>query len=471
MSLASCVAPAARRLPASGLTSFAATTYDPTSLSLAPWQQQQPNTLVASPHSQHSQVSYMSGTGYSWDTDDQRLSYPPTSCYPTLSLDSASPYSTPDVAPALPFAADFSDAHRSALLDHPNPAPSRSFSALALAQAQASPPSPRAGWSSELYAIAPASPASEPRSPRVKEEDEEGAFIFEVPVQAAASGPAVAAMPEVPLRATQACGAMRAMMTAFRLDPFAMHNGIRGAATAPTCVLEVGPLREPPVVFEWQVHLNEPLVPQTPPWAPRSASPLYGLDEEDEKWAPPEEYVPFAQAAATQQHQQQESMEFEPLMTPADSLDWSMRYQSSDSPSPAYPAMPQPQLPVPRPAQTSLAFASRIEQRISAGYGTRAPERADELYRPAHTHLHRSAPSRQAQAYGSYAPASGGALGPAGAGAWYRKSLSASYAGPDWDVAQQQGEDGTRTPPLACPLARRPVWAPCSDAGRALCAV
>ena len=76
-------------------------------------------------------------------------------------------------------------------------------------------------------------------------------------------------MPEVPLRATNACRAQKRMMGSFRLDPFAMHNGVKlgpggagasgsvvGAEGAAGGMPEPGPLEEEPQVFEWVVKLD-----------------------------------------------------------------------------------------------------------------------------------------------------------------------------------------------------------------------
>ncbi|EMD35298.1 hypothetical protein CERSUDRAFT_116100 [Gelatoporia subvermispora B] len=237
---------------------------------------------------------------------------------------------------------------------------------------------------------------------------------------------------------------MRAMMTAFRLDPFAMHNGIRGAASAP-------------------VHLDEPLVPQTPQWEPRSLSesPLYGLEEqEDEKWAQPDEYVPYTHSTAmSAQQQQQTSVEFEPLMTPAQSLNWSMRYQTSETHASGYPPLPQAQVPAPRTAQTSLAFASRMEQRLPTGYSALTHDRSDEVYRntrPARMHV----PSQHG--YNTYANSSNLVNASSNTDGWYRKSIPASYGAEDYYALQQDADSATTTPtppPFAAPVARRHVWA------------
>ncbi|KAI9066831.1 hypothetical protein FKP32DRAFT_325039 [Trametes sanguinea] len=160
----------------------------------------------------------------------------------------------------------------------------RSYSSLAAAAAASthssgSSPTPRlqnASWDSAgLYTIEPIDPVSPshhayshsaasstpatPPTPPIKEEEHEGEFIIEVSVPA---DPVPSSMPEVPLRATHAPPEMRKMMYSFRLESFAMHDGIRSAATAPgSGGIEVGPLRQPPVELEWQAHILVPLVP------------------------------------------------------------------------------------------------------------------------------------------------------------------------------------------------------------------
>ncbi|KAI0720812.1 hypothetical protein C8T65DRAFT_274403 [Cerioporus squamosus] len=152
----------------------------------------------------------------------------------------------------------------------------RSYSALAAAaiSPSSSPSLPsrlqNAQWDeSALYTIEPSEPTSPPpaspssthATPPIKEEDAEGSFIIEVSVPAEQPNPSP--MPEVPLRATHAPPKMRKMMYSFRLENFAIHDGIRSAATQPgPGGIQVGPLREKPVMLEWQVELNEPLVPQ-----------------------------------------------------------------------------------------------------------------------------------------------------------------------------------------------------------------
>ncbi|GBE89219.1 hypothetical protein SCP_1502270 [Sparassis crispa] len=97
---------------------------------------------------------------------------------------------------------------------------------------------------------------SEPNNPDFR-------FIFELaplsPPQETSCSPLV----DVPVRAKWASPTMRTMMGAFRLDPFAMHDGHSMAVVA-VPPIEVGPLTEEPVVVEFQVYLEHPLVPQSP---------------------------------------------------------------------------------------------------------------------------------------------------------------------------------------------------------------
>ncbi|KAJ2913778.1 hypothetical protein MD484_g6630, partial [Candolleomyces efflorescens] len=85
---------------------------------------------------------------------------------------------------------------------------------------------------------------------------------------------------EVPLRATQATDDMRKMMTVFRLNPFALQNGearrsgsvsssdssstVDSSESSPG-QFEAKPLEEEPLMFEFQVQLDDPelLVPES----------------------------------------------------------------------------------------------------------------------------------------------------------------------------------------------------------------
>ncbi|KAL1946318.1 hypothetical protein VTO73DRAFT_15445 [Trametes versicolor] len=285
----------------------------------------------------------------------------------------------------------------------------RSYSSLAAAAttnaSNASSSTPRlqnASWdNAALYTIDPADPVSHspsqqhaysrgsttssvpatPVSPPIKEEDPEGEFIIEVSVPA---DPVPSSMPEVPLRATHAPPKMRSMMCSFRLESFAMHDGIRSAATQPgPGGIVVGPLREQPIEFEWQADLVEPLIPQEEDAfrygvaqgkaraqvgysavqsspsprktggnegmmrSPRTgrtradsytaagtASPALSLDypqqvDSGDAWDASSGYGSVADngsgSVATSA-----SPTFAPIMTPAQSLGWSLRYQSGD---------------------------------------------------------------------------------------------------------------------------------------------
>ncbi|KAI0915906.1 hypothetical protein AcV5_003385 [Taiwanofungus camphoratus] len=374
--------------------------------------------------------------------------------YPSLSLDSGSPFSTPPVSSHMAYPADYPESSQrtvlsgqsfaSATSSSPSPSSSRSFASMY------SQPSPthtptlqRALRSSGLYAIAGDESAqqsgdgSQPPSHVKTEEEPEDVFIFEAgcPIGRSStlttahpsSTPAVLAphrfvprvgpcsahaqMAEVPLRATGASREMRKMMGAFRLDPFAMHNGIRSAAVAaPPAGIEIGPLREEPVMLEFQVHLDH--APGAPPacWSPgRSPSPLlYPLeDDPEDKWAPALETYPAFE------HGENDSGEFAPLLTPAQSLHWSMSCPPGDAH--ADPVQP---LSIFRAAQPASAHALSLKA-------------AD------HHHAHHdSTPYLERDAYRSYVPSQPrpsalrcqqeytGYTGiPAGTLAWFRKTL------------------------------------------------
>ncbi|PIL23607.1 hypothetical protein GSI_14920 [Ganoderma sinense ZZ0214-1] len=264
---------------------------------------------------------------------------------------------------------------------------SRSYSSLAPAPTTPHAPSPsssrlqNATWdSTSLYTIEPSEPiaapvsapspaATSPPSTPIKSEDPDGEFIIEVTVP---SDPAPGAMPEVPLRAIHAVPEMKKMMYAFRLENFAMHDGIKSAATQPgSGGIEVGPLRERPVEIEWQVQLDVPLIaeeeeafrygsmPQTPsragavrksalyradtPMSPResarasyasvgSASPALSMDYplavDNDGWDTSSAYGGNSSSSASAATS---SPNFAAVMTPAQSLGWSMRgYQAGD---------------------------------------------------------------------------------------------------------------------------------------------
>ena len=244
---------------------------------------------------------------YTWDTHDsaQSPSYPTSSssslsatthAYSTSSPAHPGPAYAPDAyasqrsllpsrSPSFPFSSPPSTTSRASYASGTRP-----YSSLASAGAVASSSSPpslsaartqnaHSQWDSQtLYTIddpaplsspspssitGPLSPLSQPPSspPPVKEEDKEGEIIFEVTSHTEPSGGAP--MTEVPLRATHAPPEMRCRMNLFRLESFAMHDGVHSAATQPGAGgIEVGPLREEPIELEWQVELSVPLVPE-----------------------------------------------------------------------------------------------------------------------------------------------------------------------------------------------------------------
>lgn len=286
----------------------AAAYHDPASY-FASYSHQSLNAVTASPAPLDPGYALTSGSGHSyvWDTHEpvQSPSYS-TSSSSSLSAtahpySSSSPSANPGPSSLHNYAPEYSS-HRQLLaprqsapfsvpsassatapgLSSPSSRSSyasgaRSYSSLAAAAAVSPAPSPalpsrlqNAHWDeTALYTIEPsdptspppASPSSAPATPPIKEEDAEGSFIIEVSVPA--DQPVTSPMPEVPLRATHAPPKMRKMMYSFRLENFAMHDGIRSAATQPgPGGIEVGPLKQKPVLLEWQVELNEPLVPQ-----------------------------------------------------------------------------------------------------------------------------------------------------------------------------------------------------------------
>lgn len=116
--------------------------------------------------------------------------------------------------------------------------------------------------------IPPSSPRCLPSrettsSPAVKVEPDDYVFEFLASSTPSSSSGFNETLPtEVPLRATQACGDMRKMMGAFRLNPFAMHNAGSRATTASSGSgtgtwngEEPGPLEEEPLEFEFQLVL------------------------------------------------------------------------------------------------------------------------------------------------------------------------------------------------------------------------
>ncbi|KAH9833157.1 uncharacterized protein C8Q71DRAFT_849923 [Rhodofomes roseus] len=202
---------------------------------------------------------------------------------------------------------------------------------------------------SALYIVDPdpdadAEPARAYPQVKTEEEELETGFIFELASDtppSLATNPLLDSMPEVPLRATQASKEMRRLMGAFRLDPFAMHNGVKSAASQSVPVgIEVGPLREPPVMFEWQAELDCPLVPQSPRWSPDSQMQTY--DEEEIKWTPAPSMEGYGDVYNNGDDMDAD-VAFQPVMTPAQAVDWGVGYSEQQSMVPtssAYPVQP-----------------------------------------------------------------------------------------------------------------------------------
>jgi hypothetical protein len=74
---------------------------------------------------------------------------------------------------------------------------------------------------------------------------------------------------------------MRSMMGVFRLNPFAMHSGEGRGIVAPTwCGEEAHPLDEEPIIFEFQVDLEDGAaqISEQPKEYLRSFSPTFELD-------------------------------------------------------------------------------------------------------------------------------------------------------------------------------------------------
>ncbi|KZT64553.1 hypothetical protein DAEQUDRAFT_814908 [Daedalea quercina L-15889] len=239
---------------------------------------------------------------------------------------------------------------------------SRTYAASTLSHVSASstptiPSLQRVTWAagsapaSALYIVDPEPDVGEvPEGPytqvKTEEEDFESGFIFELASDAPPTLPFLDNMPEVPLRATQASKEMRKLMGAFRLDPFAMHNGVKSAASQSVPIgIEVGPLREPPIMFEWQVELAYPLVPQSPRWSAEEQS-LHVFEDDDEKWAPEGAMDVYGEVFDDEASLDTEAT-FQPVMTPAQAVGWgvgfneqqSMVSAASNSPS-GYPVQP-----------------------------------------------------------------------------------------------------------------------------------
>ncbi|KAF8068939.1 hypothetical protein FPV67DRAFT_1097807 [Lyophyllum atratum] len=125
----------------------------------------------------------------------------------------------------------------------------------------------------------PSTPTPSP-TPSVKEEPEdvESPFIMEISAPQAYTSllsQSLAPPTEVPLRATQASSEMRSMMTAFRINPFTMHNG-EGRGTVPVQHEVAHALDAEPLIFEFQLDLYNMDIVHVDP-----CDPNLGLDLKD----------------------------------------------------------------------------------------------------------------------------------------------------------------------------------------------
>ncbi|GLB42314.1 hypothetical protein LshimejAT787_1103290 [Lyophyllum shimeji] len=163
--------------------------------------------------------------------------FPPASC--ARDPVQASPHSSPS---------PFDDVEDDPEISRPLPLLTSSFS-----------PKSASCRGSELHHRPPPKQSPSP-TPSVKEEpdDADGRFIMEIsPPQAQTFllSQSLAPPTEVPLRATQASSQMRSMMTVFRLNPFAMHDG-EGRGTIPVQHEAAHALEAEPLIFEFQLDLD-----------------------------------------------------------------------------------------------------------------------------------------------------------------------------------------------------------------------
>ncbi|RDX40767.1 hypothetical protein K466DRAFT_337755 [Polyporus arcularius HHB13444] len=460
--------------------------YDPATFFSYP--QPSLNAVTANPALDGYALTPATAPSYVWDTHEPVQS----PAYSTSSYSSSSAAANPGPSSLQNYAPEYSS-HRplvssrppaafsapsatASVLSSPTSRPSyasgpRSYSALAAAAASpaASPTIPsrlhNAQWDeSALYTIEPSDPSTPPppspssthETPPIKEEDAEGAFIIEVSVPA--DQPTSSAMPEVPLRATHAPPKMRKMMYSFRLENFAIHDGIRSAATQPgPGGIEVGPLKQKPVMLEWQVELNEPLVPQddvyqygaapssagkassrtssdllrphSPP-SPRlssravydstsSPSPSLSLEYttavDNDSWdAASSGYGSVTDPSTGSTSGMGGSPTFSSVMTPAQSLAWNLRYQESEMSMEASSYRRQGSL------QSSLSRVSQAHGQYMLGGSSKPAYPQASQYGHGHGHGHDSSGfsrvshggSRYADAYASSASGS----------SWYRSS-------------------------------------------------
>ncbi|KAF9010211.1 hypothetical protein BDQ17DRAFT_1007598 [Cyathus striatus] len=128
-------------------------------------------------------------------------------------------------------------------------------------------------WGDDFYSLQEESQSSrQPSAPPSLTADfdgddsTEGCFIMEMSMSGLTKTPITlesqAPPTEVPLRATQASKEMRKMMGVFRLNPFAMHSGEgRGVLSSSWCGCEARPLDEEPLIFEFQLDLDDAVPP------------------------------------------------------------------------------------------------------------------------------------------------------------------------------------------------------------------
>ncbi|KAF7798461.1 hypothetical protein EIP86_009682 [Pleurotus ostreatoroseus] len=311
----------------------------------------------------------------------------------------------------------------------------RSASAHPQASAADTPRLEAASWgTTDLYRFEPDpdphpssvhAPSTTPPSPRVKREEiPTDEFVFELSVAAAPAptlGRARAAhqfapMTEVPLRAVNACRFQRAMMSSFRLDPFAMHNGKHGAAVKTGAYgCHVGPLTEPPLIFEFQLNIPgmkaegdaEELEAAPAPRGTRlarvpspSPSPSPSLESESDvlqyplgdeprensRW--PASPVPYALSVS-------EPDAYEPIITPAQSL-WQMNNYQPESDGSAYSLSPpaslhsaehsSPFLPPLKPLRPTYTEKSACVQAQAHSHANTHPHTHSHPHAHAHAH-------------------------------------------------------------------------------------
>ncbi|EPS99530.1 hypothetical protein FOMPIDRAFT_92444 [Fomitopsis schrenkii] len=297
------------------------------------------------------EVSYMNDNQRThWQAQPTASSSYSTSSYAPSSSSHSMPY--PPAYTQSPHHQAVSDAY----LSSPSSS-SRTYAASAPSQTSASstptlPNLERAAWApgTALYIVEhdPENVAATgPTYAQVKteEEDYEGGFIFELASDAPPVLPLLDNMPQVPLRATHAPKEMRKLMGSFRLDPFAMHNGVKSAASQSVPLgIEVGPLRHPPVMFEWQIELAYPLAPRSPQWSPEAQG-LHAFEDDDEKWEQAMDV--YSDVFDDDEGMQDPDIPFQTVMTPAQAVGWTTVGYSdtqsivstSSSPS-GYPVQP-----------------------------------------------------------------------------------------------------------------------------------